>query len=81
MNYKSGWLILDANVAGKLPIVLGGYVKTLKDAAEVRCMDGMGTVLGTLPTRAGLPADWSYRVEDGTRYAHYAFPGLTIIIR
>ena len=45
---RGGRLVLDANAAGRLPIVLGGYVKTLAETAEVRCMDGTGAVLGTV---------------------------------
>ncbi|MGN0846767.1 MAG: hypothetical protein ACI4RA_05220 [Kiritimatiellia bacterium] len=36
---RAGGLVLDANAAGTLPIVLGGYVPGL---IEVRCADGVG---------------------------------------
>lgn len=40
---RGGALVLDDNAAGKLPVVLGGYVKALADAVEVRCMEGCTT--------------------------------------
>ena len=42
---RAGGLVLDANAAGKLPIVLGGYVPL---AIKVRCADGIGDANGTL---------------------------------
>lgn len=42
---RAGRLVLDANAAGKLPIVLGGYVPRL---VEVRCVDGAAAANGTI---------------------------------
>lgn len=42
---RAGRLVLDANAAGRLPVVLGGFVPAVFD---VRCVDGAAAAHGTL---------------------------------
>lgn len=42
---RAGRLVLDANAAGRLPVVLGGFVPAVLD---VRCVDGAAAAHGTL---------------------------------